>query len=110
MVFTILEYTLKGAFNLCLGHYVIAVAIMGTAPSPDSSVLQDHVQPVVSTLDSGIATAYNYKGKVETFFCCYILFIYHYNLLFSSGWSGINVFTFLYAMVLDVSNIVLCLI
>lgn len=38
-----------GSFN---GHYVIAVAIMGTAPSPDSSVLQDHIQPVVSTVDS----------------------------------------------------------
>ncbi|XP_008437346.2 E4 SUMO-protein ligase PIAL2 isoform X1 [Cucumis melo] len=38
-----------GSFN---GHYVLAVAITGTAPSPNSSVLQDHVQPVVSTLDS----------------------------------------------------------
>ncbi|XP_022995762.1 E4 SUMO-protein ligase PIAL2-like isoform X1 [Cucurbita maxima] len=38
-----------GNFN---GHYVIAVAIMGTAPLPDSSVLQDYVQPVVSTVDS----------------------------------------------------------
>ncbi|KAG6606067.1 E4 SUMO-protein ligase PIAL2, partial [Cucurbita argyrosperma subsp. sororia] len=37
-----------GNFN---GHYVIAVAIMGTAPLPDSSVLQDYVQTVVSTVD-----------------------------------------------------------
>ncbi|XP_038874879.1 E4 SUMO-protein ligase PIAL2 [Benincasa hispida] len=38
-----------GSFN---GHYVIAVATMGTAPSPESSVLQDYIQPVVSTVDS----------------------------------------------------------
>ncbi|XP_022969987.1 E4 SUMO-protein ligase PIAL2-like isoform X1 [Cucurbita maxima] len=38
-----------GSFN---GHYVISVAVMGSAPSPDSSVLQDHEQPAVSTVDS----------------------------------------------------------
>lgn len=75
LVFTILVFRIyipKRAFNLCLGHYVLAVAITGTAPSPNSSVLQDHVQPVVSTLDSGTAT--NHEGQVETsFVLCFVL-------------------------------------
>ncbi|KAK9276538.1 hypothetical protein L1049_006072 [Liquidambar formosana] len=38
-----------GQFN---GHYIIAIAFMSVTSSPDSSVLQDYVQPAVAALDS----------------------------------------------------------
>lgn len=52
-----------------LGHYVIAVAVMGSAPSPDSSVLQDHEQPAVSTVDSGIAIIGKGRWKLLLVLC-----------------------------------------
>lgn len=70
----------KRTFNLCLGHYVIAVAIMGTAPLPDSSVLQDYVQTVVSTVDPGIATIM--KGSWYLLLLFFVLYSIYLSLYF----------------------------
>lgn len=82
---------------------------MGTAPSPDSSVLQDHIQPVVSTVDSGTVAIMKGRWKFLLFFVSYSIYL-SLQFVIQLGWPGLNVFTFLYAIVLNVSNLVLCII
>lgn len=38
----------------CEGHYIIVVAYMSVTSLPERPVLQDYVQPAVTSVDSGI--------------------------------------------------------